>query len=104
MGGSNAGADEQDEDEIEYGKWIEHTAEEALAEARKAVPQVKEIWPHWNNGVPTKLRLYLHSPTFSTGTAYHHMRGIFDTVEQMLRPGQNWYIVYRLGGHWQKLV
>jgi hypothetical protein len=78
-------AGEQDEDEIEYGKWVEHTAEEALAEARKALPQIKEIWPHWNDGVPTKLRLYLHSPTFSTGTAYHHMRGTFDTVELQWR-------------------
>ena len=73
--------DEQDEDEIEYGKWIEHTADEALAEARKAVPQSKNIWPHWNDGVPTKLRLYLVSPAFSTGTAFHHKRGSFFTVE-----------------------
>jgi hypothetical protein len=34
--------DEQDEDEIEYGKWIERTAEEALAGAREAVPQLEK--------------------------------------------------------------
>jgi hypothetical protein len=72
---------DQDDDEIEYGKWLEHTADEALAEARKALPPLKNIWPHWNNGVPTKLRICLHSPAFSTGAAFHHERGSFDTVE-----------------------
>lgn len=73
--------DEQDEDEIEYGKWIEHTAEDGLAEARKMVPQLRNIWPHWNAGVPTKLRMYSYSPAFSTDTAFHRERGSFDTLE-----------------------
>jgi hypothetical protein len=73
--------DEQDEDEIEYGKWVEHTAEQVLAEARREVPQLKAIWPHWNNGVPTILRVFGYSPSFSTGTTLHHERGSFDTLE-----------------------
>lgn len=72
---------ERDEDEIEYGKWVEHTAQQALAEIRKEVPQLKSIWPHWNNGVPTRLRIYRYSPAFSTGTAFHRIRGNFETLE-----------------------
>lgn len=72
---------EQDEDEIEYGKWIEHTADEALAETRETSPKLSNIWPHWNDGVPTKLRRYVRSPTFSTGNVYHRQRDFFDTLE-----------------------
>jgi hypothetical protein len=73
--------DEQDEDEIEYGKWFERTAEEALAEARKALPPLKDIWPHWNNGVPTKLCRYGYGGSFHTGTVHHRDRLRSDTVE-----------------------
>jgi hypothetical protein len=77
--------DEQDEDEIEYGKWIEHTAEEALAEARKALPPLKNIWPHWNNGVPTKLRRYGYSGSFHTGIVHHRERLRSETMELQWR-------------------
>ena len=54
------------EDEIEYGKWNEYTADESLAEAYKLYPikSAQNIWPDWSEGVPTKLQLRVRSPSF----------------------------------------
>jgi hypothetical protein len=73
--------DEQVEDEIEYGKWMEYTADEAVAQARKEVPQLQNIWPHWNNGVPKKLRRYVTSPSFYKGKVHHKSHSYFITLE-----------------------
>jgi hypothetical protein len=58
---------EKDDKEIEYGKWQEHTPEETAAELNTMPPVVGDIWPNWNEGVPTKLRRQLGSPFFTLG-------------------------------------
>jgi len=64
-----------DDEDIEYGKEYVHTAEKALEEERKLYPaEHAEIWPHWGEGVPTKLRSKAWSPAFTIGTVHHRAR------------------------------
>lgn len=59
---------EQDDKDVKYGKWKAYTAKTTLAEERKVhPPPEKEVWPHWSEGVPIKLRRKVWSPRFSLG-------------------------------------
>jgi hypothetical protein len=69
---------EKKDKEIEYGKWQEHTPEETAAELNTMPPVVGDIWPNWNDGVPTKLRRQLGSPFFTLGKVSHKNRTYYD--------------------------
>jgi hypothetical protein len=71
-----------DEDEAEYGSW-EFTANDILEEERKLFqPKAPEdIWPHWSQGVPTKLRRTFYSPAFKKNGVQHEGRPSCDTLE-----------------------
>jgi hypothetical protein len=46
--------DDKVDEKMQYGRWGRYTAKTTLAEEYKVHPPV--IWPHWSEGVPTKLR------------------------------------------------
>jgi hypothetical protein len=69
---------EEEDEEIEYGKLYTSS----LEEESKLLPLKKEdIWPHWNDGVPTKLRRKLGSPSFVLGTVRHEYREYYETLD-----------------------
>jgi hypothetical protein len=74
---------EEDDEEMDYGKWYEYDAKAALAEEYKVHPpkETEDIWPHWSEGVPTKLRIKVYSPSFFVGDTYHRPREYYETVE-----------------------
>jgi hypothetical protein len=49
---------EKDDHEVEYGRWQVCTAKSTHFELAKVDRSLvgEEIWPHWSDGVPTKLR------------------------------------------------
>ena len=65
---------EKDDQEIEYGKWNVFTWKTTLAEEFKVNNQREEIWPHWSEGRPTRLRKRISSPDFFVNGVYH--RGV----------------------------
>ena len=67
---------EKDDKEIEYGKLYSYTAKETLAEEYKVHPPVRNIWPHWSDGVPIKLRRQLGSPRFVVEKVRHEYRAL----------------------------
>jgi hypothetical protein len=75
----------EDDEEIEYGKWYVHTADTALAEANKLCPVDEEgnIWPHWGEGRPTKLRRLVMEPQFTLGNVSYQDRYFYETVEYL---------------------
>jgi hypothetical protein len=58
---------ETDDEGIEYGKLYAFTAKTTLAEEYKIRPPRQDIWPHWSEGVPTKLRGAVGSEAFVLG-------------------------------------
>ena len=69
---------EEDDEDFEYGKLYTSKLEETGA----LLPiEDGDIWPHWNDGVPTKLRRKLGSPTFVLGTVRHKYREYYETLE-----------------------
>jgi hypothetical protein len=74
---------EKDDKEIEYGKWNIFAAETTLAEEHKVNPSKKmdDIWPHWSEGKPTKLRLRMATPSFILGTVRHNYREYIYSLE-----------------------
>jgi hypothetical protein len=74
---------EQDDREIKYSKWYVFDAKASLAEEDKIRPpkKVEPIWPHWSEGVPTKLRIWASSPSFSLGAVRHRSRPFYESLE-----------------------
>jgi hypothetical protein len=83
MGEETVVSTEDDDQEIDYGKWYVHTAETALAEANKLCPTDAEqtIWPHWSAGRPAKFRTMLMEPRFVLGDVTHQERFYYETLE-----------------------
>jgi hypothetical protein len=70
---------EENDEEIEYGKLYVHNLEDDREPPRPL--QADDIWPHWSEGVPTKLRKTFWSPAFNLGKVYHHPRYSAETLE-----------------------
>jgi hypothetical protein len=69
---------EEDDEEIEYGKLYTSI----LEDENELLPLKKEnIWPHWSEGVPTKLRRKLGSPSFTLGAVRHDYREYYATLD-----------------------
>jgi hypothetical protein len=69
---------EEDDEAIEYGKLYVHSLEDS--ELHSPI-EADDIWPHWSDGVPTKLRRKLWSPAFLLGKVYHNQRLTQDSLE-----------------------
>lgn len=69
--------------EIEYGKWNTYTAEGALLEQKELerLAPSDDIWPHWSEGVPRKLRRKVGSPPFVSGKVRHEYREYYETID-----------------------
>jgi len=78
-----SGRDEDDDEDIEYGREYVHTTDAALEEARKLQAPLSDsdIWPGWSDGVPTLLRRTVWTPRFQLGKVFHQHRQIQVTVE-----------------------
>src|SRR3569833_1436261 len=76
------GEAEDDEDEIEYGREYVHTADDALAEARKLLVPLgdSDVWPEWQSGVPRFLRRMVWTPKFHLGKVRHDHRQVQASV------------------------
>jgi hypothetical protein len=72
---------EDDDKEIKYGKWNRYTAKTILAEEHMVHPPKGDIWPHWSEGIPTKLRRIVWSPSFSLGPVRHRSRPYYESLE-----------------------
>ena len=74
---------EEDDEEIEYGKWNDYDAMTALAEEYKVHPpkKIEKIWPHWGEGIPTKLRLKVYNPACSVGEVHHRSCEYYKSLE-----------------------
>jgi hypothetical protein len=74
---------ENDDDEFEYGKLYVHTPSTNFDEDESLLPLKGdgEIWPHWSEGVPNKLRRKLGSPPFTLGGVQHNYREYFESLE-----------------------
>jgi hypothetical protein len=71
---------EKIDEEIEYGKFYVHSlGDEDSAESRPL--EADDIWPHWSEGVPTKLRKTLWSPAFYLGKVHHKERLSSESLE-----------------------
>jgi hypothetical protein len=70
---------EEDDKEIEYGKLYVHGLGDDSETPRPL--GADDIWPHWSEGVPTKLRKTSWSPAFSLGKVYHYPRLSSETLE-----------------------
>jgi hypothetical protein len=70
---------EENDEEIEYGKLYTSS----LEDESKLLPlkEAADIWPHWSEGVPTKLRRKLGSPSFVLGAVRHEYREHHETLE-----------------------
>jgi hypothetical protein len=80
--GASAVCGEDGDEDFEYGKEYVHTPESTLAEENKLDPVAAgDIWPHWNEGVPTKLRRRVWSPAFILGAVRHDSRPYNETLE-----------------------
>jgi hypothetical protein len=62
----------EDDEEIEYGKLYVHSLGDD-SEAPRPLG-ADDIWPHWSEGIPTKLRKTSWSPAFNLGKIYHNPR------------------------------
>lgn len=65
--------------EFEYGKIYSFDLEDENNRATST--DLPDIWPNWCNGVPTKLRRTLWSPSFFEGNTHHRNRPYQETVE-----------------------
>jgi len=74
---------QDDDQELEYGKWHVYTAKTTLAEEYKIHPPQKpeNIWPHWSEGVPTKLRRAIGSPRFYLKGVHYRYREHIEFVK-----------------------
>jgi hypothetical protein len=74
---------EEDDEEIEYGKWHFYDGQSCLAEEQKIHPPktIDDIWPHWGEGVPTKLRRTFYTSSFSKNGVYHRARRCYASLE-----------------------
>jgi hypothetical protein len=74
---------DDDGEQFEYGRVYVHTPTSNFDEESKLLPLKGdgEIWPHWNDGVPTKFRRKLGSPAFTLKGVQHHYREYFESME-----------------------
>jgi hypothetical protein len=84
---------EEDDREIKYGKWHRYTAKTTRAEENKVHPPEGEVWPHWSQGIPTKLRKRVRSPSFFLEGVYHQP---FDYMQSLELEWSNPYLLSRL--------
>lgn len=68
-----------DQEPFEYDKWYVYDLESTLADHPWS--GVEEIWPHWNEGVPTKFRRKVGSPPFYKGAVRHYYREYHVSLE-----------------------
>jgi hypothetical protein len=74
---------ENNDEEIKYGDWYVYDAEMVLADEKKLFPpaDISDIWPHWSEGVPKKLRWTGWSEPYWDGKVYYKSRPHTSTVE-----------------------
>lgn len=73
---------EENDKEPKYGKLYTFTYKTTLYEDRKVRPLLNEtIWPHWSEGVPTKLRRRVFDKRFDNGKVQHKPRDRYVTIE-----------------------
>jgi hypothetical protein len=72
---------EADDKEGQYGKLYRFTAKTTLAEEYKIRPPRQDIWPHWGEGVPTKLSRELGCEPFFLGKVHHKYTSYYETLE-----------------------
>jgi hypothetical protein len=74
---------EENDLEIEYGKWQLFDAKTCLAEEHRMRPLEAndDIWPHWSEGRPTFLRRNFYSDSFYNGRVYHRPRECYASLE-----------------------
>jgi hypothetical protein len=79
---------EEDDVEIEYGKWHQFDAKTCLAEEHKVRPREAndDIWPHWSEGRPTFLRRNFYSDSFYNGRVHHRSRECYASLELKWSP------------------
>jgi hypothetical protein len=78
------------DNEIEYHKWYHFTAGAACDEGNETESLSEDIWPHWADGVPSKLRRELGSPAFKAGNVQYRYRTYYETLNFV------WNEAYRL--------
>lgn len=71
---------EDDDKELEYRKWYRFTAKTTRAEEQKIRRPAEDIWPHWSEGVPAKLRRQLGSPAFNRDNVQYRYRTYYETL------------------------
>jgi hypothetical protein len=74
---------EEDDKEIEYGKWNAYDANDCLAEEYKIHPPkvIEDIRPHWSQGVPTILRKRTRISPFFLNGVHYRCREVYETRE-----------------------
>jgi hypothetical protein len=73
---------EEDDKEIEYGKWHSYTAKTILAEEHKIrPPQELGEWPRWGDSPPIRLSRKLGSPEFKLGSVWHRYIEYYDVLD-----------------------
>jgi hypothetical protein len=73
---------EKDDLEIPYGEWLVCDLNTALAETDKICPpKPREHWPHWNDGVPTKLCVLVTHESFFLNGVHHRNQSHYVSVE-----------------------
>lgn len=74
---------EDDDEEVEYGKWYDFDGSTFVTEDNKVRPdhQKKDVWPHWNEGRPTFVCGKLGSPVFYHHGVRHRYREYYAAVE-----------------------
>lgn len=72
-----------EDEEMEYGKWHVYTAESDREEETNLLPlkTAGDIWPHWSEGVPAKLRRKLGSPAFFKDGVSYKYREFYESLE-----------------------
>jgi hypothetical protein len=74
---------ENDDEEVEYGRWHHYEAKDTLVEEDKVHPIEKQedIWPDWREGRPTTFRRTGLCDRFSLDGVYHEARFVQQSLE-----------------------
>lgn len=74
--------DDEDDDKIEYGKTYVFDIRKLVADENELVRREEySIWPHWNQGVPTRLGFKARSDWVAKGGVMHRPRSVRVTVD-----------------------